>query len=86
MILTKMHLRSASEEQFPPNRTRPDPFGHRSPEAAEFDFPNFVSSLLLPALAMNPTNFFAELKRRDPILFYTHLNLRSIQKVVGEKK
>lgn len=34
---------------------------------AEFHFPNFVSSLLSAALAMNPTNFFAELKRRNVI-------------------
>jgi hypothetical protein len=33
----------------------------------EFHFPNFVSALLSAALAMNPPNFFAELKRRNVI-------------------
>src|SRR5204863_4220532 len=34
---------------------------------AEFHFPNFVSALLSATLAMNPPNFFAELKRRNVI-------------------
>ena len=34
-------------------------------QTAEFHFPNFVSALLSAALAMNPPNFFAELKRRN---------------------
>jgi TolB-like protein/Flp pilus assembly protein TadD len=36
-------------------------------QTAEFHFPNFVSALLSAALAMNPPNFFAELKRRNVI-------------------
>ena len=36
-------------------------------ETAEFHFPNFVTALLSAALAMNPPNFFAELKRRNVI-------------------
>jgi hypothetical protein len=36
-------------------------------QTAEFPFPNFVSALLSAALAMNPPNFFAELKRRNVI-------------------
>ena len=34
-------------------------------QTAEFHFPNFVSALLSAAPAMNPPNFFAELKRRN---------------------
>ena len=37
-------------------------------QTVEFHFPNFVSALLSAALAMNPPNFFAELKRRNVIL------------------
>jgi hypothetical protein len=36
-------------------------------QTAEFHFPNFVSALLSAAPAMNPPNFFAELKRRNVI-------------------
>jgi hypothetical protein len=34
-------------------------------QTAEFHFPNFVSALLSAALAMNPPNYFAELKRSN---------------------
>jgi hypothetical protein len=36
-------------------------------QTAEFHFPNFVTALLSAAPAMNPPNFFAELKRRNVI-------------------
>jgi len=36
-------------------------------QTTEFHFPNFVTALLSAALAMNPPNFFAELKRRNVI-------------------
>jgi len=36
-------------------------------QTAEFHFPNFFGALLSAALAMNPPNFFAELKRRNVI-------------------
>jgi TolB-like protein len=38
-------------------------------QTAEFHFPNFVSALLSAVPAMNPPNFFAELKRRNVIRF-----------------
>jgi hypothetical protein len=34
-------------------------------QTAEFHFPNFFGALLSAALAMNPTNFFAKLMRRN---------------------
>jgi TolB-like protein/Tfp pilus assembly protein PilF len=36
-------------------------------QTAEFHFPNFVSAIVSAALAMNPLNFFAELKRRNVV-------------------
>ena len=36
-------------------------------QTVEFHFQNFLSALLFAAPAMNPRNFFAELKRRNVI-------------------